>query len=360
MPHAALSADRGPRTLPIVIRRFAALAIVLATVAGVTPAAADDETTTDAKQQEAKLHFTAGVNLLRDPERPRYDEAYVEFKRAYELVKSPNILGNIGLCALKLERDGEALDAYTRYLAEAQNLDADERAQTERDVTTLKAQLAKITVESKPDGALIHDARITGRGESVTNIYGPISGPTELGLRRGHHIIKARFPDGREVSWELDIKGGESHVFEQPVAAPQPPLADRPGMTPTVTRPIPTSVYIGAGTTAALGIGAIVTGTLALSAASRYDDANNGTQAARAEDLRGDAQTLNVVSDVLLAGVVVGAVVTTFFYLTRPSVTTSSPTTGSNPGTSPKASGPLRSPGSSQPGYASSLWVTRF
>ncbi len=82
----------------------------------------------EAKEQ-ARLHFTAGVNLLQDPEKPRYEEAYTEFRQAYNLVKAPSILGNIGLCAMKLERDAEAIDAYTRYLAEVSELGATERSQ---------------------------------------------------------------------------------------------------------------------------------------------------------------------------------------------------------------------------------------
>src|SRR5690606_24271108 len=114
---------------------------------------------------------------------------------------------------------------------------------------------------------------ISGRGETITNIYGPIRGPTELGIRRGHHIIKARFPDGHEVSWELDINGGESHVFEPPPPAPAPVTTvatDTSLPPPVATRPIPPSVYIGASATAALGIGTIVTGALALGASARF------------------------------------------------------------------------------------------
>jgi hypothetical protein len=301
--------------------RFAATVLGLAAVLASTPALADEtppaaQPSAGAKEQ-ARLHFTAGVNLLRDPEKARYEEAYTEIKRAYELVKSPSILGNIGLCAMKLERDAEAVDAYTRYLAEVTTLDNDERAQTERDLVTLRAGVAKVTVESQPDGALIHDVRITARGESVTNIYGPIQGKTELGIRRGHHVIKARFNDGREVAWELDVTGGESHVFEQP---PAPPVQSERAMRVETTRPVPSSVYIGAVATGAFGVGGLVTGILAVGAKSRFDDANTGGNTGRADDLRSSAQTLNITTDILLGMTVLGAAVTTYLYLSRPSV----------------------------------------
>jgi hypothetical protein len=274
----------------------------------------------EAKEQ-ARLHFAAGVNLLKDPEKARYEEAYIEFKKAYELVGSPSILGNIGLCAMKLERDADAIAAYSKYLAEMTTLDPEEKAQTERDLATLKAGLARVNIETVPDGAIINDARIHARGESVLNIYGPLKGKTELGVRRGHHIFKARFPDGREVVWETDIAGGEEHTFEEPPA----PVNDHP-MTQT-GRPVPSSVYIGAAASAGLGIGTIVVGLLAVNAKSKYNTANDGTDASHATDLRGSAQTLNVVTDVLLGLTVVGAAVTTYLYLSRPTVTSTNAAT---------------------------------
>jgi hypothetical protein len=282
----------------------------------------------DAKEQ-ARVHFTAGVNLLQDPEKPRYEEAYAEFKRAYEIVKSPSILGNIGLCAMKLERDAEAIDAYKRYLAEMQSLAPEERAQIERDVLTLQAGLARVSVESHPDGALINDTHIAVRGESVTNLYGPIHGKTELGLRRGHHVLKARYPDGTEVAWEADVTGGESHVFEH--AVEQQPQQPSPGpagaATPTFVRPVPAFVYVGTIATGLFAAGAAATGVVALNEHSRFDAANDGSNPSHAADLRSSGQTFNIVSDALLGATVVCAIATAYVYFARPSVRVA-PTTG--------------------------------
>ncbi len=281
----------------------------------------------DAKDQ-ARIHFTAGVNLLQDPEKPRYEEAYAEFKRAYEIVKSPSILGNIGLCAMKLERDAEAIDAYKRYLAEMQTLGPEERAQVERDVLTLQAGLARVSVESHPDGALINDTHIAVRGESVTNLYGPIHGKTELGLRRGHHVLKARYPDGTEVAWEADVAGGESHVFEHPVEQQQQqPSGGASGAAPTFVRPVPAFVYVGTIATGVLAAGAAATGVVALNEHSRFDAANDGSNPSHAADLRSSGQTLNIVSDALLGATVVCAIATAYVYFARPSVRVG-PTTG--------------------------------
>jgi tetratricopeptide (TPR) repeat protein len=109
---------------------------------------------------DARAHFAAGVNLLQDPDGARYEEAYAEFKTAYQISPSWKILGNLGIAAFKLERDGEALAAFEKYLAEgAQEIDAEERAQFERDVTTLRASLVRLNLSSDPPGAVISDER---------------------------------------------------------------------------------------------------------------------------------------------------------------------------------------------------------
>lgn len=286
---------------------------------GGASAQADDGAPKAAAEEEARLHFSAGVNLLRDPARPRYEEAYLEFKKAYSLAPSPKILGNIGLCAMKLERDSEAIEAYARYLAEVPDLPQDERAQIERDVTTLKVTLAKVLVETQPAGASIIDTRMPAHGEAITNTYGPITGRTELALRKGHHVLKARFENGVEVTWESDINGGESHLFDAPASPIEPPPPSNVPRTAAPMRPLPTSVLVSGGVTAALGIGALATGLIAIDTRSRFDERNDGSDPSGADDLRGTGKALNVVSDIFLVGALVGAGVTAYLYFTRPS-----------------------------------------
>ena len=57
------------------------------------PAVARAEET--AEMSEARKQFQAGVNLLDDPDGAKYEEAYHAFKNAYELSRSPKVLGNI-------------------------------------------------------------------------------------------------------------------------------------------------------------------------------------------------------------------------------------------------------------------------
>jgi len=184
------------------------------------PAAADTPIT-----EEARQHFNAGVAYLQDPDGARYAEAYQEFLTAYAASPSWKILGNLGIAAMKLERDGEAIDAYTKYLQEGgEDIDPAEREQITRDMNLLKTTLVALTVETAPTGAVIIDERIPATGNAIVNRYGPISGPTKLGVKNGKHRFTAQLAGYEPLVWELDAQpGAQSHNFELKKTPPAPP-----------------------------------------------------------------------------------------------------------------------------------------
>src|SRR4051812_35524671 len=151
--------------------------------------------------EEARAHFAAGVALLQDPEGEKVEDAYREFQKAYEISASPKILGNLGFCAMRLERDGEAIDAYSRYLREVPNIDADERTQIVRDLQTLTVGVARLTIQTDKPGVRLIDVRTPTRGERVTNVYGPVDGKIDIGVRPGHHLITAKLADHEDATW---------------------------------------------------------------------------------------------------------------------------------------------------------------
>jgi hypothetical protein len=182
---------------------------------------------------EARTHFKAGVSYLQDPEGERYEEAYAEFKKSYELSKSPKVLGNVALCAMMLERDGEAIDAYTRYLREVVDIDPEERAQNTRDLETLTAGAAHVAValdsSVKVDAFSVYDTRIPVRGAQIANVYGPLSGTSELLIRPGRHVLSIKDGGGQSATWEVNAAPGArlSHEFriEAPRKSEQAPVA---------------------------------------------------------------------------------------------------------------------------------------
>jgi hypothetical protein len=285
-------------------------------------AAAGDAPITD----EARTHFAAGVNLLRDPDGARYEEAYREFKAAYAASPSYKILGNLGLCAMKLERDGEAIEAYTNYLTRSAELDPTEAKQVTTDLQTLKAGVVKLTLTIDPPGAMINDARVPVRGERVVNQYGPVNGSIQIGVRAGHHVMTVRLAGMEEATWEFDAPAGAADVkrFSLHKPAAGVPATTAKDTTSPGDRPVPSGVYIGLAATGALAIGGGITGLMAMGKRNDYNAKNDGTNPTAANELRDQGKTLNLVTDVLLGGALVAAGITSVVYFSRPSTSAAS------------------------------------
>ncbi len=281
----------------------------------------------------AREHFAAGVAFLKDPDGAKYEEAYREFRAAYADSPSYKILGNLGLCALKLERDGEAIDAYEKYLAEgATNIDPAERKQIETDVKTLKTGVVVVKLTANLPTVTIEDSRIATKGDRIVNIYPGIAPGTELRLHPGHHVIVAKTDATMTpASVETDLTPGANQDLKlelKPVENKDVPLP------PTVDRPIPTGVYIGLAATGVFVAGFAVVGIMASGKKSDYDKANDGNDPTAAKKLSDDGKKFNLIADVCLGGALVAAGVTSYLYFSRPSIE-KPPTTSLRPNISP-------------------------
>lgn len=253
--------------------------------------------------EEARRHFAAGVSLLQDPEGEKVEEAYREFRTAYDVSGSPKILGNMGFCAMRLERDGEAIDAYSRYLRDVPNIDADERAQIVRDLQTLTVGVARLTIEVDKPGVRLIDVRIPVRGERVTNTYGPINGKLEIGVRPGHHVITAKLNDYEDATWELDAfaasRDKTSFTMRQRVFAPVAPIATESRGGGNV------GPWIVMGIGGAMLVGGAITGIVALGKTNDIESKCPSDVCPKSFDLAGErssAKTFVRITDVLLIG----------------------------------------------------------
>ncbi len=294
--------------------------VLLASQAGAAGPAISDE---------ARARFSAGVTLLTDPEGPRYEEAYREFKAAYAMSPSYKMLGNLGLCAMKLERDDEAIEAYEKYLTQGSDLSPAEAQQIKTDLNTLKTVVAHMTVDSDPPGARIFDARVPSRGERILTTYGPLEKATRLGLHQGTHELTAKLEGYPDQIWNVDASGGQEipehkFVFTKD-ALVAPPSAAAPAPAPAAPasvskRPLSGGVWAGVAITGALAVATGITGALALGKHSDFVTANDGTNPTNAQSIKSSGQTLNLVTDVCLGAAVIGAVVTTVLFVGRPTV----------------------------------------
>ncbi|HEY8077489.1 MAG TPA: hypothetical protein VIF62_25360 [Labilithrix sp.] len=280
------------------VRTVAAVAACVLSFAG----AARAQTTIT---PEARQHFDAGVNLLQDPDGARVEDAYREFKKAYEIAPSPKILGNIGYCAMKLERDGEAIDAYSTYLREVPDIDAEERAQITRDLQTLTVGVARLSIEVDKPGATLVDVRVPVRGERITNTYTPAASKLDIGVRPGHHLITAKVDGFEDATWEVDAYASsrDKHTFAMQPKKIAVVTTPPPGGEPKKSTNIVPWIVAGAG--GVMLIAGTVTGIVALGKTSDISNACPNDACPRSFDLdgaRSSARTFVTVTDVLLIG----------------------------------------------------------
>ena len=268
--------------------------------------------------EDARQHFSAGVALLKDPHGAKYEEAYREFKAAYTASPSWKILGNLALCAFKLERDGEAIDAYDKYLNEGgTNIDPGERKQVETDLKTLKTGAVGLKLSVNQKAVTLEDVRIASKGDRIVNIYGPVNDAIDVRLHPGHHVITAKLDGYDPVIWEIDLAPGASqtHAFDLKKTV----LGGGGGGGPApVERPIPTGVIIGGVATGVFLAGGIVMGIVASGKNSSYKTANDGNHIDEATKLRDDGKKFNLFADIGFGAALVAAGVTTYLFVSRP------------------------------------------
>lgn len=192
-----------------ILRTGVAWAVLgLTTLALVQPAGA----MTEAERSKAREHFSIGVELL-DETPPKYHDALLQFRSAYSLSGSWKVLGNMGLCAHKLERDGEAVKYYRLYLQKGgEEVSAAERRDIDRDLLAIQAGLARVKITAD-----VADAKITvtrTEGSAGGQAYYLTKHKATLGLRAGTYRMEAR-AGSKVSSWSVVLRPKEraSHRF---------------------------------------------------------------------------------------------------------------------------------------------------
>jgi tetratricopeptide (TPR) repeat protein len=293
--------------------------------------AADDVTITP----KAREHFNAGVAYLEDPAGAKYEEAYREFHIAYAESPTYRILTNIGLCALSLERDGEAIDAYERFLAKAtpKDIPADKRRLMERDIAMLKASLVRLTITALPAGVQLTDERLPVKGNTVTNRYDVTNGKIELGIHPGHHRITASAAGYESQTWDFEASSSTTHEHrfeltpsEQKAAQPvgsDAPKSDANTNAVVTTKPQTqekrdlTLVYVGAAATGVFAIGATVMGLVEMNKKDDYEAMNaTGKDPDKASDMRDKVKRYALMTDIGIGAAILSAGATAVFYFT--------------------------------------------
>ena len=151
-----------------------AVLMSLALLVAAAPAGADSK-------EEAKRHFDRALELVDEG---GFEEAVIEFKRAYDLTPHYMVLFNLGQAYVGLGSPVEAVDTLKRYLEEGgDRIQPDRRAAVEAEIKRQQARIARLTITAKPDGGTVW---VDEKEAGVT----PLTAPVRVGI--GRHVVLVR------------------------------------------------------------------------------------------------------------------------------------------------------------------------
>ena len=105
-----------------------------------------------ARKAEARAHLKRGAELIDAEDLPG---ALAQFEAAYRLVPTPAIFHNFGVVYQGLGKKAAALDAFQRFLDEADKAPPAAREHAQRAVEALRGEVAELQVECDVAGATI-------------------------------------------------------------------------------------------------------------------------------------------------------------------------------------------------------------
>lgn len=211
-----------------------------------------------ADKQEASQRFQKGVELYG---RGDVRAALIEFKRAYKLVPSYQLLYNMAQAASELRDYVEAYEHYKRYLADGGGkIAAGRKDEVEAHILQLEGYLATIDLEVSVDGAEISiDGVVVG--------VAPLSEPAVVSAgRRKISVTRSGY-----ASWEryLDLAGKDTESLEVKLISLSAPKSETSSSRVAKASGLGTGFWVSATTTVLLAAG---TGYMAYRTSKASDD----------------------------------------------------------------------------------------
>lgn len=259
---------------------------------------------------EALARFERGVQLY---EAQNFEGALIEFSAAYKLSGNYKLLYNIGICQQQAREYVAAADTFRRYLKDGGGeVSAERKADVEDRLSKLSLSVSRVRiVTDAPAGTAV-----TVDGAAVGTI--PLGEPVSVKI--GSRVFSFT-ANGKTVAKTVEIISGDNKAVSLLMAdaAPSAGASTTPPLQPE--QPI-TKVDEGPSfpwplwaITAVIGGGAAVTGILAVKQRNDFEEkqATFGVNPSELEDKRSNAQTLGIVTDVLLACTIVSAGFSTYF-----------------------------------------------
>lgn len=147
---------------------------------------------------EANRHFQEGVELYGEG---KFEEALVEFERAYEIAPHPLVLYNLAGTNRELSHYDAAIQYYERFLAEGEGKVSPELLERGKsELAALRSRVGTIAVTVDRSGAVISvDGHKAGEA--------PLQRPLVLGP--GRHTIEIGMPGGRVETRVVALASGD-------------------------------------------------------------------------------------------------------------------------------------------------------
>lgn len=230
----------------------------------------------EAPPQSARELFLEGQSAYSEGD---YDSAVQRWEAAYEMDARPLLQYNLAQAYERLGRLADAIGAYQLYIEGTGESDDERLAHARQRSASLRGRLERtgIVLTGGPPGG---NVTVDGEGRGLLPIEGPIQ--VEAGSHRVEVVL-----DGYQ-SFEATVAVGEGHRVNVGVVMAQSGGGQAGGMSIS-----PLGLAI-AGAGAAISIGGVVVGAIALS---------NGQNAPRRESPEADdARTLALVADIMIFG----------------------------------------------------------
>jgi hypothetical protein len=283
----------------------------------------------------ARMQFDLGVDLFA---KGQYADALVAFERAYNTQPHPVVRVNLASCHEKLNDPAAALTQYELFLSEMGGTPSDKTKDVQKAVRRLRREVGFLDVTVDPPNAIL---RIDGGAPIAADAA------SRVNLRAGTHSVEVSLEGYRSLARDVTVRAGKAakislrldaqEITEEPFEAAEAPVEEQPALESEDSAAdedsgatiFTTRVLLAGGMSLGLLGGAIVTGVVALGAKGDFDDAVSASndESLAVEDRRAAyrdgldasdrADTFSLVSDVLLAGAVVGAGLTVYFILSE-------------------------------------------
>lgn len=222
--------------------------------------------------EEARAHFQNGIDLYKQG---RFEEASIEFNRAYEIKPSYRILFNMAQAENELGHFAAALNAYVRYLAEGgAEVTAERISDVKNEIKRLNTLVGMIRMKGgRPGDTVLVDKEVKGTLPIEDSIFVDV-GKHEVAVEGGGKRVFERvikIAGGERV--ELVVTSENEQEAKAPPAATEAvpettPAAKPEGSAGKKHGPYWLWGWVATGAGAALLVGGAAVGGVALSMGS--------------------------------------------------------------------------------------------